>query len=108
VTTFGVVASLSFLPNYISAVVSLMTFVLLMLGYVFGRVALQLSVGKELQKRFLPESKQSETVAILIGVFVWTLFLSIPYLWTFALIILLSASLGLVLTARATNSWQKI
>jgi hypothetical protein len=100
-------ASLSFLPNYLSAIVSLMLFVFLLLGYVFGRVALQVSVGKQLQKRFLPESKQSETVAILIGVIVWTLFLSAPYLWLLALIILLSASIGLVLTARSTTGWQR-
>jgi hypothetical protein len=85
-----------------------MVFALLMLGYVFGRVALQLSVGKQILKRFLPENKQSETLAILIGVFVWTLLLSVPYLWTLALITLLSASLGLVLSARAANGWQKV
>ena len=84
-----------------------MILILLMLGYVFGRVALQVSIGKQLQKRFLSEKKQSETMAILIGVIVWTLFLSIPYLWIFALLTLLSASLGLVLTARSTNGWQK-
>lgn len=107
VTTIGVISGLSFLPNYLSAIISLMAFVLLMLGYVFGRVALQVSLGKQLQKRFLPENKQSETLAILIGVVVWTIFLSIPFVWTFALLILLSASLGLVLTARSTNVWKK-
>lgn len=107
-TTFGVVASLSFLPNYVSAIVSLMAFILLMLGYVFGRVALQVSIGKQLQKRFLSEKKQSETLAILIGVFVWTIFLSIPYFWTFALLILMSSSIGLIFTARTTNGWQKL
>ncbi|CAN5249036.1 hypothetical protein BH20ACI1_BH20ACI1_21870 [soil metagenome] len=107
VTTVGVISGLSFLPNYLSAIISLMAFVLLMLGYVFGRVALQVSLGKRLQKRFLPENKQSETLAILIGVVVWTIFLSIPFVWTFALLILLSASLGLVLTARSTNVWKK-
>lgn len=107
-TTLSVIVCLSFLPNYVSAIVSLMAFVLLMLGYVFGRVALQLSVGKQLLKRFLPENKQSETLAILAGVLVWTFFLSVPYLWTLALIILLSSSLGLVLTARTANGWQKV
>lgn len=106
-TYIAVIVSFNFLPNYLSAIISLMSFVLLMLGYVFGRVALQVSVGKQLQKRFLPEKKQSETIAILIGVIVWTMFLSIPYLWTFALLTLFSASLGLVLTARSTNGWQK-
>ncbi len=100
-------SSLSFLPNYVYTIVVLMSFVLLLLSFVFGRVALQVSVGKQLQKRFLPESKQSETVALLIGAFVWTLLLSIPYLWTFVLVFLVAASLGLVLTARSTNIWQK-
>lgn len=106
-TTVGVMACLNFLPNYINAIVVFMVFLLLILAYVFGRVALQLIVGKQLQKQFLPESKQSETLAILIGVVVWTFFLSVPYLWAFALLALISASIGLVLTARAANGWQK-
>jgi RsiW-degrading membrane proteinase PrsW (M82 family) len=84
-----------------------MAFALLLLSFIFGRVALQVSVGKQIQKRFLPENKHSETLALLIGAFVWTALLSIPYLWTFALIVLTAASLGLVLTARSTNGWQK-
>lgn len=106
-TTIGVTTSLSFLPNYVSAIVSLMAFLLLLLGYVFGRVTLQISVGKQLQKRLLPDNKHSETLALLLGAFVWTLLLSIPYVWTFALIVLIAASVGLVLTARSTNGWQK-
>ena len=102
-----VMASLSFLPNYVYTIVVLMAFVLLLLSFVFGRVALQVSVGKQIQKRLLPENKQSETYALLIGAFVWTLLLSIPYLWTFALIALIAASLGLVLTAGSTNGWKK-
>lgn len=100
-------SSLSFLPNYVYTIVVLMAFLLLLLSFVFGRVALQVSVGKQLQKRFLPENRQSETVALLIGTFVWTLLLSIPYLWTFVLMFLVVASLGLVLTARSGNGWQK-
>jgi hypothetical protein len=107
-TTVGVMASLSFLPNYLSALASLMAFILLVLGYVYGRVALQVSIGKQLQKHLLPDNKHSETFALLIGAFVWTFLLSIPYLWTFALIALIAASVGLVLTARSTNNWQKI
>jgi len=100
-TTIAVVGSLSFLPNYISALIIPMVFILLMVSYIFGRVALQVSIGKKLQKRFLPEAKQSETLAILIGVLVWTIFLSLPYIWLFGLFILLSASVGLILTARS-------
>ena len=108
VTTLGVIASLSILPNYLSAIVSLMAFILLMLAYVFGRVTMQMSIGKFLQKRFLPEAGQSETLAILIGVFVWTIFLSIPYLGILALLILMSSSIGLIFTARMPQNWQKL
>ncbi|MDQ2746219.1 MAG: hypothetical protein M3T96_03060 [Acidobacteriota bacterium] len=107
VLTVGVMLSLSFLPSYVYAIIVLMTFLLLVVSFVFGRVALQVSVGKLLQKRFLPDSKHSETLILFIGTFVWTVFLSIPYFWTFALVLLISASLGLIITARSTNSWQK-
>jgi hypothetical protein len=106
-TTVGVMVCFNFLPNYIDAIVVFMVFLLLILAYVFGRVTLQLIIGKQLQKQFLPESKQSETLAILIGVIVWTIFLSVPYLWAFALLALISASIGLVLTARSPDDWRK-
>lgn len=107
VTIIGVMVSLSFLPNYIYAIVVLTAFVVLLISFVFGRVALQVSVGKQIQKRLLPDNKHSETLALLIGAFVWTLLLSIPYLWILALVTLIAASLGLVLTARSGNGWQK-
>lgn len=106
-TTIIVIVSLSVLPSYLSAIFGLMAFVLLMLAYVFGRVTMQVSVGKILQKQFVGEKNQSETLAIFIGVFVWTLLLSIPYVWTFALLALFAAGIGLVLTGRSTNTWQK-
>lgn len=106
-TIFGVVAGLKFLPDYLSAIVGLMAFLLLILGYVFGRVALQVSLGKFVQKRVFSEKKQSETLALLIGVVIWTILLSIPYLWIFALLTLFSASIGLVFTARSSEGWRK-
>ena len=108
ITTFGVIAGLKFLPSYLSAVISLMAIVLLILAYVFGRVTLQVSVGKWLQKRFLSENKHSESVALLIGALVWTAFLSLPYVWAFALLTLFAVSLGIVLTARSANNWQRL
>jgi hypothetical protein len=84
-----------------------MAFVLLMLAYVFGRVALQLSVGKFLQKNLLPNGNRSETIAILFGVLFWTVLLSVPYLWTLAVLSLFVAGLGLVLTARSANVWRQ-
>ncbi|MGI8555607.1 MAG: hypothetical protein ACR2LT_04540 [Pyrinomonadaceae bacterium] len=104
---FGVFGSLKFLPNYLGAIVSLMTFVLLILSYVFGRVTMQVSAGKWLQKQFLSDKKHSESVALLIGAFVWTFILSLPYIWAFALFFLFIVSLGIILTARSPISWQK-
>lgn len=106
-TTFGVMIGLSFLPNYVGAIVGLMALVILLLAYVFGRVALQAITGKWLQRIFLSEKRQSETIALFIGAFFWTVILSLPFIWTFAWVALLIASLGLVLTARSTNGWVK-
>ena len=107
VTTIGVIVSVTFLPGYLSGVVSLMALLLLALAYVFGRVALQVSLGKFIQKNLLPESRHSETLAILLGVVGWTIILSLPYVWTFALVMLFAASLGLVLTARSGHGWER-
>jgi hypothetical protein len=84
----------------------MMAFVLVMLAYVFGRVALNVFVGKLLHKYLSGEKKSSEALAILIGVLAWTLLLSIPYVWTLALFTLFAAGVGLVLTARSQNGWQ--
>ena len=107
ITVIGVIVGLKLLPEYLSAMIGLMALLLLILGYVFGRVAMQMSVGKIVQKHFLPEKWQSETIALLTGVIVWSILLSIPYVWVLTLLVLFSASIGLVLTARAANSWQK-
>ena len=106
VSTIGVIASLRVLPNYLSAIFGLMAFVLLMLAYVFGRVALHVSVGKVLQKYLPGAAGNSEALAILLGVVAWTVILSIPYVWTIALFVLFSAGVGLVLTARSHRTWQ--
>jgi hypothetical protein len=105
-TTIGVLGSLSVLPNYLSAVFGLMAFVLLMLAYVFGRVALHVSVGKFVQKYLVGDRNHSEALTILIGVVTWTLLLSIPYIWTIALFVLFSTGIGLVLTARSQRKWE--
>lgn len=106
VATVGLIASFTILPNYLSAIFGMMAFVLLMLAYVFGRVVLHVSFGKLVQKHLLSESNQSETLAIFLGVVIWTLLLSIPYVWTFALLALFAAGIGLVLTARSPSDWR--
>ncbi|MGI8494044.1 MAG: hypothetical protein ACR2L1_01865 [Pyrinomonadaceae bacterium] len=108
ITTIGTIAILKFLPNSLSAILGLMVFVLLILAYVFGRVALQVSVGKRLLKNIYGYKKHSESAAILLGTLIWTILLSIPYIWTFVLLILFAASIGIVLTARSTANWEKV
>jgi hypothetical protein len=106
-TMFAIIASVSVLPDFLSITFGLMGIVLLVFGYIFGRVALQMSAGKLIQKRFLSERNRSETLATLIGVAIWTAVLSIPFLWVIGLFLVFSFGVGLILTARATTSWQK-
>jgi hypothetical protein len=105
--TFGVMAAIGYLPGYINAVVGLMALFTLILTYVFGRVVMQAVAGKWIQKIIFSDKKQSESIALFFGALIWTLLLSLPYIWTFALVVLLMSSFGLVLTARTSNGWLK-
>jgi hypothetical protein len=105
VTLIAGLTSINILPSYLSVTFSLMALVLLLLAYLFGRVALQLSIGKMIQKGLFPNGNRSETLAILFGVLFWTLLLSVPYVWTLALLALFISGLGLVLTARSGSMW---
>ena len=104
--TGGIIAAALLLPNYLSATVGLLGVLILVLFYVFGRVALQVSVGKLVQKHLLSDSNRSETLAILIGVLIWTLLLSLPYIWLLALFAVFATGSGLALTARSSTKWQ--
>lgn len=94
------------LPNYLSATVAILGALLLVLVYVFGRVSLQVSFGKLFQKYFLSDNNRSETLAILIGVLIWTLLLSLPYLWLIALFAVFIVGMGLILTGRSATKWS--
>ncbi len=100
------IAGFTVFPNYINAVLGTMAFVVLILAYVFGRVALHVTFGKLIKKQFFSEHNRSEALTILFGVLLWTIFLSVPYLWTFALLAAFSAGIGLILTARSTTLWN--
>ena len=106
-TTLSVTAILTYLPPYLSLVIALMVSILLMLSLIYGRIAVQVSLGKWLQKRFWSANQHSESFSIFIGTLVLTILTSIPYIWTFAVIFLFAASLGLVISARSVNNWQK-
>lgn len=103
-TAVGTVVTISALPEYLSVVIGFMAFVLLMLAYGFGRVAMQVSLGKYIQRQFPGEAKRSEAIAILIGVVAWSILLSVPYLWTLSLLVLFAAGIGMVITARPNRS----
>ena len=94
------------LPDYLGFTLGILGTFLLLLGFLFGRIALQVSTGKLIQKYFLSENNRSETLAILIGVLLWTLLLSLPYLWVLALFLVFAVGIGLVLTGRAVPKWQ--
>jgi hypothetical protein len=104
----GIILCLSILPGFLSVTLGLMGLMLLILGYIFGRVALQVSLGKFVQKRFLSEDNRSETLATLIGVLLWTFLLSLPYIWIIALFTIFAVGIGLILTARSSRAWQEV
>jgi hypothetical protein len=106
--TVGVIIGFSFLPTNISGIIGIMATFMMFLAYVFGRVSLQVSAGKWLQKQILPEKWHSESLSIFLGSLILTVLLSIPYIWTLTVLLLFATSLGLVLTARSTQKWQKI
>lgn len=105
-TTVGVIVSLRFLPNHVSVLLGLMAFAMVLLAYLFGRVVLHVIFGKLILKYLLPEKARSEMIAILCGVLFSTLILSVPYVWTLALIAMFAVGIGLVLTGRTTKSWR--
>ncbi|MBA2733860.1 MAG: hypothetical protein H0U54_13320 [Acidobacteria bacterium] len=105
--TFGVVAGLSVLPTVIGALVGLTALILLLLAYLFGRVAIQAATGQWLQRKFFPEKYRSESIALLMGTILWSVLLSLPYVWPLVGAGLLVASLGLALTARYRVGWKR-
>jgi hypothetical protein len=105
--TFGVVAGLSVLPTVIGALVGLTALLVLLLAYLFGRVAIQAATGQWLLRRFFPEKFPSESISLLTGALLWAMLLSIPYVWPLVGTGLLVASLGLALTARYRLGWKR-
>jgi hypothetical protein len=107
VMTFGVVAGLSVLPTVMAALVGLMALILILLAYLFGRVAIQAATGQWLQRKFFGEHYRSESLVLLTGTIFWAILLSLPYVWPFVGAGLLVASLGLALTARYRVGWKR-
>lgn len=106
--TIAVIIGFSFLPTSISGLVGVMATIIMFLAYIFGRVSLQVSAGKWLQKHLLPNKYQSESLSLFLGAAGLTILLSIPYIWTLTVLSLFATSLGLILTARSPQKWTKI
>jgi hypothetical protein len=107
VVGIGVEACLVLLPTPFSAVLGLMTIMLIVVAGVFGRVVIYAATGRWLQRHFLSRGRHSESIALLLGTLVWSILSSLPYVWPFILAFTLVLSLGLALTAGRGNKWKK-
>jgi hypothetical protein len=107
VITVGVVACLLVLPQAIGVVISILALLLVLLATLFGRVVISVATGRWLQRRFLPRL-QSDSLVLLLGVTVWVLLASLPFVWPLVISGLLVVSLGLALTARYRINWKKM
>jgi hypothetical protein len=103
---FGVPVSLHVLPPAVGVFVGALASLLLVVAYLFGRVAIHAATGRWLQRLLLDERNRSESVALLLGALFWALVLSLPYLWALAAAALVVTSLGLALTARYRLGWK--
>lgn len=103
---FGVPVALHLLPPALGVFVGALASLLLVVAYLFGRVAIHAATGRWLQRLLLNERNRSESVALLLGAFFWALVLSLPYVWALAAAGLVVTSLGLALTARYRLNWK--
>ena len=106
VISFGVPAVSLVLPPIVSVLVWANALLLLIVAYLFGRVAIHAATGRWLQRVLLKEQNRSESVALLLGTLFWVVVLSLPYVWVLGVAGLLVTSLGLALTARYRIGWR--
>jgi len=106
VLAFGVPVALHLLPPVLGLFVGALSILLLLVAYLFGRVAIHAATGRWLQRLLLREEQRSESIALLSGATFWAVVLSLPYLWALAVAGLVVTSLGLALTVRYRNGWK--
>ncbi|MDX6271638.1 MAG: hypothetical protein QOD28_2861 [Acidobacteriota bacterium] len=106
VLAFGVPLALHVLPPVLGLFVGALSILLLLVAYLFGRVAIHAATGRWLQRRLLREEQRSESIALLFGAAFWAIVLSLPYVWAFAVAALVVTSLGLALTVRYRIGWK--
>lgn len=103
----GVPVALKVLPTPISVLVMITAVLLILVAFLFGRVVIHAATGRWLQRILLAEGRQSESMALLLGVTFWTAILSLPYMWPLVVAGLMVTSLGLALTARYRIVWKR-
>lgn len=106
--TIFVITSFSYLPANFSGIIGIFAALLLLFSYFIGRVCLNVWLGKVIQKYFIGEKFQSETLLIFLGTFCWVVIISIPYLGNIAVVLLFAASLGLILTSNSNKLWKGV
>ncbi len=102
----GTLLSLRYLPTPVGVVIGLLALILILVAGLFGRVIIYAATGRWIQRKFVSKTKNSETVALLLGTTFWILISSIPYIWPFVVAIVWVLSLGLALTARYRVGWK--
>jgi hypothetical protein len=103
----GVPLSLWLLPPVVSAVVVIAAILLIIVATLFGRVVIFAATGHWLQRRSPALRAQPESVKLLLGVTLWIVLSSLPYVWPVVVAALIVTSLGLALTARYRLTWTK-
>ncbi|HSS18970.1 MAG TPA: polymer-forming cytoskeletal protein [Pyrinomonadaceae bacterium] len=102
----GTWLALLYLPLPVGVVIGLMALVLMLIAGLFGRVIIYAATGRYLQRKFVNNGKNSETVALLVGTTFWIVLSSLPYVWPFVVAVIWVLSLGLALTARYRVGWK--
>ncbi len=103
----GIPFSLHYLPAPLNVLLGLLALMLIVVAALFGRVVVYAATGRWLQRKFLPASANSETVALLLGTVFWIALASLPYVWPLVVSVLIVTSLGLALTARYGIGWKQ-
>ncbi|MGH9906738.1 MAG: hypothetical protein ACRD8U_14280 [Pyrinomonadaceae bacterium] len=96
----GVAFSLHYLPTPLSALIGLVALFFIMAAGLFGRVVIYAATGRWLQRKFLPATGNSESIALLLGTAFWIALSSLPYVWPLVFAFVIVTSVGLTLTAR--------
>jgi len=103
----GVPLCLLVLPSIVGVPILILAVLLVIVATLFGRVVIFVATGHWIQRRFLRTRSPSESVKLLMGVTLWILLSSLPFVWPIVDAGLLVVSLGLALTARYRLSWKK-